>query len=185
MSDNIVDIRSRSFTGQDRVFVDTNVWLFIYGPASATGAPQTATYSAALRRMRDARSSIYLDVLVLGEFINRFARIEYEHALGVREVTNFKSFRNGASFRAVAQEIATSATRIVNLCRRCQWAFSSANVGSMLVHYAQGASDFNDLALVELCREHGLTLVTDDADFKPRQIPILTANTRMLRPNGG
>jgi predicted nucleic acid-binding protein len=40
--------------------------------------------------------------------------------------------------------------------------------------------DINDLILAELCRSEKLKFVTHDADFASLDVPILTANRRLL-----
>jgi hypothetical protein len=51
---------------------------------------------------------------------------------------------------------------------------------SLIDDYGDGKSDFNDLVLVELCKSKALKLVTDDGDFKGKDITILTANKKLL-----
>lgn len=181
MSKGIVEIQSQTFSSAGRFFFDTNVWLCLYGPVTATKRREAKVYSRALRDMRCAQSRIYLDPLVLSEFINTFARQEWQKARDTdRSVEDFKSFRNGPLFPPIAEEIACSATKMLRLAKRCQWRFDAADVGSMLAEFAQGHTDFNDQALAGLCKEQALTLVTHDADFKGTGIPILTANRRLL-----
>ena len=184
MNELISDIESHTFTGEDRLLFDTNVWLYLYGPVSAARPTETRIYSKSLRDIRQAGSSVYLTPLILCEFINAFARIEYERTrANDRSVTDFKSYRNSALFRHVAEEIAWSATRVLNIADRCQFSFERADVGSMLVHFAKEQADFNDQVLVAVCEENALTLVTHDADFTGTGIPILTANRRLLERN--
>jgi predicted nucleic acid-binding protein len=177
---DIRDIRRHSFTASDRLLLDANVWLSVYGPADMQDT-RTSIYSAALRRMLDAKSQVFLDAFILSEFVNRFAHFEYDRARIGGEATDFKSFRDSPAFEDVAAEIAISATKILNMSIRCQWAFISANVGNLLADFARTRSDFNDLVLASVCREEGLTLVTHDADFKWAGFPILTAHPRLLR----
>ncbi len=75
-TNSVVDIRTYSFQKQDRLFLDACVWLSVYGPF-ARRRVRAAHYSNALIDIRGAGCSIYLDVLILSEFINAFARWEY------------------------------------------------------------------------------------------------------------
>lgn len=179
MTPSVVDISRHAFTGKERLLFDANVWLSIYGP-DPTRRKRSATYQAAFRRMRQARSELFLDVLILSEFINRCARMEYHQKRPGEPPGRFKRFRDSQEFAPVAEEIAINATRICRAAARCETGFAAADVGSLLVQYAQGSSDFNDLILAELCADQALTFVTDDADFKGAGHPIMTANPRLL-----
>jgi len=68
------DIRSYVFSEKDHLFLDANVWLSVYGP-QVSRRKGWDIYSAAWRDIRMAGSKVYIDFLVLSEFINRFARI--------------------------------------------------------------------------------------------------------------
>ena len=76
MSDPVLDVRDYAFTEEDRLLLDANVWLSIYGP-DPTARRRSSAYQRAFRRMRTARNQLFTDVLVLSEFINRFARQLY------------------------------------------------------------------------------------------------------------
>jgi hypothetical protein len=50
-----------------------------------------------------AKSKIYIDVLVLSEFINTYSRTQWKFV--ARHIESFKAFRNSSHFKPVAQEI--------------------------------------------------------------------------------
>lgn len=179
MSEDVLDIRAYAFRADDQLLLDANVWLSVYGP-DPTGRRLSGIYQTAFRRMREARSHLYLDVLILSEFINRCARLEYDQKWPRGRPGKFKAFRDSPDFRPVAEEIGINATRICRAVTRCETGFDSCDLGGLLVRYAQGKSDFNDLMFSELCRGRGFTFVTDDADFKGSGHRILTANRRLL-----
>ena len=82
--------------------------------------------------------------------------------------------------KTVAADIVATVRRILRFTSRYDSGFDSVDIEAMLTLYASGKSDFNDLMLVELCKSHDLTLVTHDADFQDSDIPILTANRKLL-----
>ena len=53
-------------------------------------------------------------------------------------------------------------------------------IDHMLDDLASGEFDFNDKIIAAHCTNLGLKLVTDDSDFKNFNIPIITANSRLL-----
>ena len=53
-------------------------------------------------------------------------------------------------------------------------------MNDLLDDYAVGGFDFNDQVIAQLCKDKGLTLITNDGDFKGQDVTILTANRRLL-----
>ena len=66
-----------TFSDTDEVLLDANIWLFVYGPQYSATDQRTAVYSDALKRMLSAKTRIFVDVLVLSEFVNSFARFSF------------------------------------------------------------------------------------------------------------
>lgn len=173
------DISSHSFRSSDELLFDANVWLIIDGPQGGSPHRMVHAYSAAFKAALAARSKIHLDVLILSEFINRYARIE--HGLVPSAGAPFKKFRQSSAFKSVAQAIGSATRRILSHCQMAESGITQATADTLLIEFSKGDSDFNDQVLAELCKSRKLTLVTDDADFKSCGMPILTANQRLLR----
>jgi predicted nucleic acid-binding protein len=121
---------------------------------------------------------IYIDVLVLSEFINTYARLQWQ--IANKPHRDFKRFRKSPEFEPHAKAIADGAERVLRYCVRIENGFESLDIAALISDYAAGDSDFNDQVIASLCTERGLRLVTDDADFGGRGIPVLTANNRLL-----
>ncbi|MCY4613240.1 MAG: PIN domain-containing protein [Nitrospira sp.] len=170
-------VNNYEFTSKDQLFLDTNIWLYVYGPQKLNDN-QVAIYSQAFRRILAAQSRIYIDVLVVSEFINTYARLKWK--LVKPEIERFKDFRNGLDFKPVARDIADKLRRLMNYCSRIEGNFVALEIDSLLDAYAAGDTDFNDQMITELCKREGLTLITHDRDFKGRRIPVLTANQHLL-----
>ena len=122
----------------------------------------------------NANSQIYIDVLIVSEFINSYARLKWK--LVASHIKSFKAFRNSSYFKPVAQDIAADAKRVVDHCSRIESGFATLTIVDLLTEYAAGESDFNDQVITEICKSNGLTLITNDRDFRSQEIPILTAN---------
>lgn len=175
----VVDIRAYSFQNQDGLFLDANVWLSVYG--NTTWARRGAlTYSNAFRDIVRAGSTIYIDVLILSEFINTFARLEQKRL--APGTGSFKSFRKSADFKPVASDISQYAQRILRHCHRIGSGFETVDIVAALSDFALGGKDFNDQMIAGICRSRGLKLVTDDSDFGDAGLEILTANPHLLWP---
>ena len=171
------ELASYQFIPADKLLLDTNIWLLVYGPQKP-GDSRVATYSGALSRILTAKSHIYIDVLIVSEFINAYARLKW-NVMG-KPHTDFKRFRKSADFKPVAQDIAADVKRFLQHCTRVDSGFPSLAVDTMIDEYSAGDSDFNDQILTALCKKEGLKLVTDDGDFKNQGVAVITANKKLL-----
>ena len=169
--------RYYNFTAQDKLFLDTNIWLYLYGPAKPRSYWRTI-YESVFNRMLRAKSRIYIDVLVVSEFINAYARLKWRDASSYPNT--FKTFRSSSDFKAVAPDIAIRVQQIMKDCGRIESGFTTLPINSLLDDYISSNSDFNDQVITEICKNNGFTLITNDSDFKTQQIPILTANPSLL-----
>jgi predicted nucleic acid-binding protein len=172
-------ISGYDFKSSEALLLDANIWLFVYGPQKPNDA-RVAAYSEALKKILAAQSQICIDVLIVSEFINTYARLKWQLLRAAASGENFKQFRKSASFKPVAQAIADDVKRMLQNCTRVGNGFESLEIDALVDDYAAGDSDFNDQVLIALCKKEGLKMVTDDGDFKGCGIPVITANKRLL-----
>jgi len=76
MRNSVQNIKSYVFKPTDELLLDANIWLSVYAPRRPNDW-RAAVYSRALSDMLLAQSRIYIDVLIISEFINAYARIEF------------------------------------------------------------------------------------------------------------
>lgn len=177
------DINGYRFSKTDKLFFDANIWLYVYGPQGNPGDSKARTYSSALANAIRAGSLILADVLVISEFINRFARLEHQALYQAGKAPqDFKQFRNSPAFQPTAQAIAASVRKILKFAARTENGFATVDINALLTEFEGGGYDFNDQILVQLCISQKMKLVTHDGDFKKAGIDILTANRRILAP---
>ncbi len=181
MKNEVSDVAYYQFTAHDRLFLDTNVWLYVYGP-NPPKDKRVADYSDALSRILKSGCSIYVDVLITSEFINTFSRMCWRQIPNSNP--NFKDFRKSVSYRTVAIEIANCVNTVLNQCTLIESNFSSLDVAKVTSDFSTRRPDFNDQVFELLCKQEDLTLLTDDGDFAKRGLTILTANKRMLLGRG-
>ncbi|MGH7774721.1 MAG: PIN domain-containing protein [Candidatus Binatia bacterium] len=180
MAKNAEEISKYAFGPADELLLDANVWFFVYGP-HRPGDPRAVVYSGALARILNAKSRIYVDVLIVSEFVNAYARLRYNILRGRPGVPgDFKRFRKSSTFKAIAKDIAADVRKLLANCARVESGFGTLDIESLVTEYEQGDSDFNDLVLADLCKSKGLKLVTNDGDFKGKNVVVLTANKRLL-----
>ena len=120
-------------------------------------------------------------MLIVSEFVNAYARFKWNIVSATSTFENFKQFRKSGTFKPVAQDIAADVRDVLRHCTRVESGFESLDITTLIAEYAAGNSDFNDQVLTALCKKRGLKMVTDDADFKGKDISVITANKRLLR----
>ncbi len=177
MKHKVIDVRNYNFSKKDQLFLDANIWLYLYGPQKPRYYWERI-YSNVFKRIKNAKSQIYIDVLVVSEFINTYARRKWK--LVAPRFKYFKNFRNSHHFKPVAKDITADAKRVMQHCLQIESGFKTLKIDDLLDDYAKGDSDYNDQVITELCKNNGFTLITDDRDFKTQEIQILTANRYLL-----
>lgn len=179
MNNNASQISTYAFIPGDKLLLDTNVWFSIYGPVTPDW--KTAVYSRALREMISANCDVYVDVLILSEYINRYARLRHNilrYTVGIEP--DFKKFRSSSDFKPIAADIGGDVKQIMKHCDTIESDLPACDINALIDEFEKADSDFNDQILAELCKRRNLKLVTHDADFKDRGLKILTANQRLL-----
>ena len=177
MTHKAISVNDYQFNPDDKLLLDTNIWLLVYGPQKPRDT-RVATYSQALANILSAKCCVYIDVLIVSEFINTYARLKWK--LIAPKIKYFKKFRNSPSFKPVAKDIASDVKRVLDCCTRIENDFDILDVNDVINQYATGNADFNDQMIAILCKRKGLKLVTDDSDFGGQGISVVTANRRLL-----
>lgn len=181
MSGTIIDALRHTFTDKDRILVDANVWLYLFGP-NPPGSPMVRSYSSVFTGIQRNRANLYLDVLVLSEFVNRYARIEHQlqKNAGAPISHDFKTFRDSSDFVPIAQAIQASVMKIGKYTRPVDHPLTACDLPSVLADFATGGRDINDQLLAHCCLRQGLALLTNDGDLIHTGITILTTNPKLL-----
>jgi predicted nucleic acid-binding protein len=171
----IHSIESYDFSEERNYFFDTNIWLYIYGPI---GWPDEKSdmYSRALKRIRDSKGTIYINCMIISEFINTFSRIEFKQQ---SDFTRYKDFRNSLAYRAIAQDIAYNVRKILRSTLTCDPEMQTIDLPAVMDLFEQGKYDFNDLLFAQICRAKNMVFVTHDKDFSELGVEILTSNDKL------
>jgi predicted nucleic acid-binding protein len=178
MRNKAINANNHSFSSKDEILVDANIWIDLYGPAANPNRWSVRTYSNIYARMLTAGCKLFLDLLILSEFVNRFARIEMRRIQPTQG--NFKSFRQSTDFPPVARAIETQVTQILSVCNPIDHPFAEWPHIDLMKDFSTGSVDLNDQLLAHNCRKHGLAILTNDSDFTEGGISVFTANNRLL-----
>jgi predicted nucleic acid-binding protein len=171
------DVGTYSFDSGKQYFLDTNIWLLVYGPARPRDT-RSRTYSDGFKRLRASGAAVLIDAVVVSELVNAWTRFEFNQS-GIRD---FKAFRSSAPFRSIAADITTALRSILSFAKPIGTPFANISLAPLLTSFEQGGRDFNDLLIVETCRSRACVLVTDDGDMRDANLPIVTGNRSLLSP---
>jgi predicted nucleic acid-binding protein len=182
MKANAIQITGYAFRNTDRLFLDANVWMYIYGPPGNPRDWKTGVYSRAFSDALKAGSQLHIDALILSEFVNRYARLEHKNMqIRVGAIpADFKIFRNTPAFVSIAQSIAQDARRILKACIRVESDFTGVDISQIFVDFELGNYDFNDQILSALCKKSDYVLMTHDIDFSEHDVTVLSANPKFF-----
>lgn len=186
MTNQVEDIRKKLYSEDEKFFLDTNIWIYLYyGQYPYDNKYFRRFYTNAFEKMCANKCKIYLDAFVLTEFTRVFSHLEFNRIVPHvnRKEPNrnyYKIFRESDNGRQTAKEIVIQTNRILKKAQLCDLNYNFINIPDQLIEYRETSSDFNDLTYIKLCKKHGFTLVTHDGDFRNCDIPVLTANNKLL-----
>lgn len=173
-------IRNFKVKSGDYFFFDNNIWMSLFSPISGANSYQQNIYSGLLRDIQTARATIYINSLIVSEYINRSLRLNYslwrdkEFKAGNRFIDYKRDYRSTDEFNTAQKAVYDEMTDILSIALRKPDDFNALNLDDVI--NAKGM-DFNDAYYANFCKLNRLILVTDDRDLQasPLDITILTA----------
>lgn len=169
-----------SLTGRS-IFFDANILIYIFWP---TGSPRwVKNYSKIFNRLIKQKNKMVVDFLVISEFINRALRLTYniyikENKLNPKKF-KFKTFRDSQEGENASNDIYGIVNQ--NILKKFDIAgkiFTKSDIQNFLI---VDSLDFLDKGIVSICRENNFVLLTNDKDFAPIDLEILTSNRKLSK----
>lgn len=181
----ITDISGYRFSAKDRLFLDTNVWLAIYPPPSNPNGHWQHLYTAMLKKVKKATSDMFIDSTVISEYLNTYTRLVFKQRPPEFSDLTFKEYRVKcfSEYKNSARQAEQNMEEILSLgnLQIVDCVMSRFECDAMLFDFGKGCSDWNDLVIVEVCKDGGYSLVTNDGDYKDAtDITILTHNSKLF-----
>jgi len=180
MKNKAYDLSSYSFSPDEQILVDTNIWLYLFPAPNNPSNNFASQYSNAFSNLISAKSQPILDPIILSEYLNRYTRIEWEGNYK-NQYPEYKNFRNSPDFSSVASTAKIFAKKILNFCQIHSIPANELDLYQALADFLNGNIDFNDAILVDICKKKNLKLMTNDSDFQDGGIEVLTTNRKLLR----
>ncbi len=178
MKKNILNISAYKFKSEDRLFFDTNIWFYLIGPRDNPDK-YAQIYFNALENILLNKSNVFIDITIISELINRYAKYLAKQRFNI-DMTKYEKFRESKNFNKITLEVGEALNKILNISQLISSHFEQSNIVSILSEYSRVGKGFNDQLLEQTCLINNLLLVTNDIDFKSAKCHILTANHSML-----
>jgi predicted nucleic acid-binding protein len=160
-----------------RIFLDANIWLYIFCPLG-NHKPQTINkYSAAFKKLLLLNNQLLTDVVVLSEVVNRwisFGFEQYKQHPG-HENLKRKQYRNSQDYIELTENIFKILSEQLKRFEVANCLYSSGDLSSLLCNMGT-TTDFNDEHILSTCRTHNSYLLTDDGDFVNCDIQVISGN---------
>ncbi len=167
----------------DVFFFDNNIWMYLYCPIANYEKDKQRKYAAFLNQVRQKRSCIWVNSLVLSEFCNAWLRLEFNNwkkrPENLRSCDYKKNFVQSESYNEIIQDIRLTLPLILKIAERGSDNFNAINLDA--VYSELDNCDFNDSYYLELAYMNNWKIVTDDADFfknNKLNVDIITANIK-------
>lgn len=180
MNEMVFDARKGLRFHGEGLFFDTCVWLAIYGPDNRE---HKTCFSEVYAAAQKGGVPVFISDFVISEFHNRSIKIDYR--LIYPEDKDFSLFKKRRKQGELFEILDSAKDTCLNIIDECQPALSFNEfdqISQCLSVCAAGELDFTDSVIEAQCARLNLTLVTSDGDYAKSGIPMLTDNTRLLRP---
>ena len=146
---------------------DTNIWLYIYGPVAGSNARKQRVYSNLLSAILNRNATIFINSLILSEYINRVLRIGFDQwkNLTCNNVASYKyEYRKTKAYSITLKDAIEQVKDILKIAQRIPDDFNSIDINDVLDTMNQ-AADYNDSYLVKCCEKANIKFVSDDRDI--------------------
>ena len=162
-----IPLMSYKPNSDDKVFFDTNVWLYLFCPIGNYKKEVIEQYNMVFYKILKSGCRIYTTSLVISEFFNTYCRIDFK-IKKKEDKSKYKDykhdFRNTEEFNILAEDICDIiSNKIFKYAQKLDDNFNNMDMSNVLV--ADKNFDFNDKYFAQLCQDNNIKIITNDKDF--------------------
>lgn len=152
----------------DNVFLDTNILIFLFSPDFVSSKEyQVDRYSKIFEKLIENNSSIYINSLVVSEFLNRCLRIDFNK--NFQDNSNTKDYKNdyrgSVEYKKTLATLLKELNKMFNVFKIKQLEDGFSNFNTIAEFKNSTELDFNDLIIARNVIDNSLKLLSDDGDF--------------------
>lgn len=154
-------------TSSDLFFFDNNIWMFLYAPIGNYAQAKQNAYGNLLDYIIERKRPIFINSLIISEFVNANLRGEYEiwkmkpenaHASKYKE-----NFLKSAVYDSSLKSILAALKSILSITTKGNDNFNAINLDH--VFNEMTSCDFNDSYYLQYSNLGNYIIVTDDGDL--------------------
>ena len=167
-------------SANEEYFFDTNVWMFLFVPLSGSKSYKQKMYSRLLRDIQSRGAWIWINSLVVAEYINAVLRLYFKLWMsrnGLKNADFKRDYRPTPDYQYSLCDVKAQVKAILSICHRKSDNFHSLSIGEIIDNMGNSC-DFGDSMIADLCLSNkSIRLVTDDTDIVNSHQPfnVLTA----------
>lgn len=156
----------------DKVFVDTNILIFLFSPSYVKNSDdQVEKYSAVFSKLIENKCDLYINSHVVSEFINRCLRIDFDNNFNINQDKNYKKdYRASEAYLKTIKIVLKELKKFLSFANHINDDFESFDISQ--AYKSTKENDFNDLIIADTVKKNGLKLLSDDKDFMEIGIDI-------------
>ena len=162
-----------------KIFFDANIWIYIFCEIGDSKKYLVDKYSAAFKNFLKMENPIFIDFVVISEFINTYLRISFSNYVRKNDLNNCdykKDYRKTCDFKEAWQNICNIVkSHILVQTNPINFKYDKFSFDKLL-DSQNFNTDFNDNHIINVCRKNNMYLLTHDGDFKNSDINIITEN---------
>ncbi|MDC0932708.1 type II toxin-antitoxin system VapC family toxin [Arcobacteraceae bacterium] len=152
---------------EKKVFIDTNILIFLFSPYSMSREydTQKETYSEVLGLLMEYKSKLYINSIVISEFINVSLKLDFNKNFNKNDDKDFKKdYRGSKPYKCTLNSILVQLKQILKICDKIDDDFKQFNV---LDEFTENTNlDFNDVLIADTVIHNKLEILTNDQDFQ-------------------
>ncbi|RXH52463.1 PIN domain-containing protein [Kurthia gibsonii] len=177
---NKIQIKDFEVNNENTYFLDTNIWLYLYGGIGSISQKTVDAYSELLSKIIEGKAKLVTTSLQISEFINAYFQIEYRAELEMlgkkrTEYSYKKDYRKSESFFItvnVMRKIVSN--KILKYAKKLDDNFSELEISEVLP--IDKEFDFNDEYYLYICEKNSITMVSHDRDMlsSTRNVTLIT-----------
>lgn len=161
-------LKDHNVSPMNSYLFDTNVWIYIYGPMADSEKKKQGQYASLLRDIIDRKAGLFINSMVLSEYINRVLRIEFgqwKNNNGLFDADYKRDYRPTKDFEVALADVKAQVKDILyNVTQKRPDDFNNIDING-IVNSMSNSSDFNDVYLVRCCERGNMCFVSDDKDI--------------------
>jgi predicted nucleic acid-binding protein len=158
-----VDVASYSFDKEDKLFVDANIWLYLFYNDDDYG------YGEVFERILKADTELFITDLVLSEYVNRRLRLDFNtYRDNLKQAGNRRGLQYKRDFRPTNEFKENYENAILSVKEDILPLVSLLPVTQKNIHNwfeENNLLDYNDNIYLNLSKDKGLGILTHDKDF--------------------